>query len=227
MSTKDDRFAVTPAVSMSIPAGEDDVEDHRKGKKGKKKRKDGATGTKRGIETLFQTAYQNHMGLSTLADTKANIMISINGIIISIIMATVAPNVAGNAWLLLPAGAFLVTCVTALVFSVLAAMPRVSGAAPGPTKIDHKTKNLLFFGTFVGIPEEEFVEGVKDLMRRRGDLYSAMAQDLYALGAVLSRKYRLIRTAYTIFMVGLVVAVVLLVGVLVASAVAPPPPPSF
>jgi hypothetical protein len=168
------------------------------------------------------------MGLSALADTKANIMISINGIILSIIMATVASSVAGNAWLLLPAGAFLLTCVTALVFSVLAAMPRVRGAAaPDPSKLGHRAKNLLFFGTFVAIPEEEFVEGVRELMRRRGDLYSAMAQDLYSLGAVLSRKYRLIRIAYTIFMVGLVLAVILLVAVLLASAVAPPPPPSL
>jgi hypothetical protein len=155
-------------------------------------------------------------------------MISINGIILSIIMATVASSVAGNPWLLLPAGAFLVTCVTALVFSVLAAMPRVRGlAASGPSKSGRPAKNLLFFGTFVAIPEEEFVEGVRELMRRRGDLYSAMAQDLYSLGAVLSRKYRLIRIAYTIFMVGLVLAVILLVAVLGVSAIAPPPPPSL
>jgi hypothetical protein len=221
MGTKDDRIAPTPPPLVPVPAKDE-------GKKGKKKKKDAAAGTKRGIETLFQTAYQTHMGLSVLADTKANIMISINGIIISIITATVASSVAGNPWLLLPAATFLATCVTALVFSVLAAMPRVKGAAAvGPSKLDHKMKNLLFFGTFTAIPEEEFVEGIKDLMRRRGELYSAMAQDLYALGAVLSRKYRLIRTAYTVFMVGLVLAVALLVAVLIVSATAPPPSPSF
>jgi hypothetical protein len=244
MATKDDRLEATPShlgqtrlkneglgaarIEASMSADGYDDAPHRKGKKGKKKEKDGAAGTKRGIETLFQTAYQTHIGLSALADTKANIMISINGIIISIIMATVASSVAGNPWLLLPAAALLLTCATALVFSVLAAMPRVrASAAEGALKREHKMKNLLFFGTFTAIPEAEFVEGIKDLMRRRGELYSAMAGDLYSLGGVLSRKYRLIRIAYGVFMVGLVLAVVLLVAVLGVSATASPPPPSF
>ena len=38
-------------------------------------------------------------------------------------------------------------------------------------------------------------------------LYSSMVQDIYHLGTVLGRKYKLIRLAYTIFMVGIVVSV--------------------
>jgi hypothetical protein len=34
-----------------------------------------------------------------------------------------------------------------------------------------------------------------------------MVQDIYHLGTVLGRKYKLIRLAYTIFMVGIVVSV--------------------
>lgn len=191
-----------------------------------KQSKDGASGTKRGIETMFRTAYRTHLDLSGLADTKANIMISINGIIISIIAATAAGSMQGNPWLLLPASVFLLTCVTSLVFSVLAAMPRIGGkrSPPPSERTDPLTsQNLLFFGTFVNLPEDEFVEGIKDLMRQTGDLYAAMAKDLYSLGGVLARKYRLIRAAYAVFMSGLVVGVILLVTVLGIEAVQGPP----
>jgi len=56
-----------------------------------KKKKKGL-GSTRGVETLFRSAYRVQMELTSLADNKANMMISINGIIISIIIASVAPK---------------------------------------------------------------------------------------------------------------------------------------
>ena len=173
---------------------------------------------------MFRTAYRTHLELSTLADTKANIMISINGIIISIIVATVSSTVADNASLLLPAAVLLLTCVGSLVFAILAARPRISSKVVDPEELRSGKRNILFFGNFVHLPEDEFVEGIQDLMRRKDDLYDTMSRDLYSLGGVLARKYQLIRMAYNIFMVGLTVGVTLFVIVLVMGAVVPPPP---
>ena len=41
----------------------------------------------RGIETMFRTTSKNHMELSAIADNKANIMISINSIILSVLVS--------------------------------------------------------------------------------------------------------------------------------------------
>ena len=71
-----------------------------------------ALGTRRGIETMFRSAYRVQMDLTGLADNKANMMVSINGIIISIIIAAVAPKLDANPWLLLPSTVFLIgTCL--------------------------------------------------------------------------------------------------------------------
>ncbi len=83
-------------------------------------------GTARGIETMFRSAYRVQMDLTGLADNKANMMISINGIIISIIIASVAPKLDTNPWLLIPTTVFLLGNLVSIVYAIMAARPRVS-----------------------------------------------------------------------------------------------------
>ena len=100
-------------------------------------------GTKRGIETLFRSSYRVNMDLSSLADAKANIMISINGLIVSILIASIAPKVDANPWLYIPTSLFLVGCLASLVFAVLAARPRVQSTVLTPDDALRERKNLL------------------------------------------------------------------------------------
>jgi len=188
-------------------------------KKGKKNKDAG-----RGIETMFRTAYRTHVELSALADTKANIMIPINGIIITILFASASDTVGSAPALLLPAAVLVLTCLGSLLFAILAARPRISSENVDVRDVRSGKRNILFFGNFVNIPEEEFVERILDLMSRRDDLYSSLARDLYSLGGVLSRKYQLIRTSYTVFMVGLTIGVCLFVIVLATGGLTSPPP---
>lgn len=192
-------------LEPELPAGK---------KKKKKKEKGGPEGTARGIETMFRMVYQTHLELSTLADAKANIMISINGIIISVIIASIAPNMNRSPWLGLPIGVLLLACVASLVFSILAARPRVGSHVVPLEDLRSRRANILFFGNFVQMPEADFLDGIRGLMTRTDELYQTMARDIYSLGGVLSTKYRLLRVAYNIFMTGLVTGVVLLLAVL-------------
>ena len=189
----------TDRVAADIPA-------ETKSKK-KKKPKAGGIGTSRGIETMFRTSYRVHMDLSSLADTKANIMISINGIIISITLASVAPRIAGNPVLLWPTSILVFGCLLALVYAVLAARPRVSSTPLTLADLRENKANILFFGNFVNMSEDDFVEGMRDLMLDTDHLYINMVRDLYGLGQVLRRKFELLRASYNIFMVALVVGV--------------------
>ena len=74
-----------------------------------KKKKQKGKGSDRGVETMFRTSYRTHLALSSLADAKANIMISINGIIISILLATVYPSVTQSRWLIIPSTILLLS----------------------------------------------------------------------------------------------------------------------
>ena len=174
----------------------------------KKKKNKKGKGSERGVETMFRTSYRTHLALSSLADAKANIMISINGIIISILLATVYPSVTQSRWLLIPSTVLLLSCLTSLVYAVISARPRVTRRTVTLEDVRANRANILFFGTFVNMTEDDFITGMWELMGNRKRIYTNMMRDLFSLGAVLETKYRLLRVSYTVFMVGLAVGVV-------------------
>lgn len=164
-------------------------------------------GSSRGIETLFRSAYQVQMQLTSLADNKANMMISINGIIMSIIIASVAPKLDANPWLLLPTAVLLIGSMVSIIYSILAARPRINPDYKSLAELQHGKGNILFFGNFAHLSEDEFVRGMEELMAEKGDVYEAMIRNIHALGLVLEKKFTLLRMAYVAFMFALLAGV--------------------
>ena len=175
-------------------------------KVGKKTAKKGI-GTTRGIETMLRSAYRVQMDLTGLADNKANMMISINGIIISIIIASVAPKLDNNPWLLIPTAVFLIGNLISIVYAILAARPRVSSQPISLADLRHSEGNILFFGNFANMKEDEFLEGMVDLVEDKTVLYETMIRNIYGLGSVLKKKFALLQVAYTTFMAALILGV--------------------
>jgi hypothetical protein len=177
-----------------------------------------APGSARGIETMFRSAYRVQMDLTGLADNKANMMISINGIIMSIIIASVAPKLDANPWLLIPTTVLLVGNLVSMIFAILAARPRVAhdpahAGIPGPA-VPH-AGNILFFGTFANQSEDEFVQHMEEMMEQKNLVYETMIRNIHGLGAVLYRKFVLLQYAYSSFMVALILGVSSFIGVFV------------
>ena len=112
----------------------------------------------------------------------------------------------------------LLGCLVALVYAVLAARPRVSNKPLTLDDIIRNDANILFFGNFVNLSEDDFVDGMRDLMMTPDHLYINMVRDLYGLGQVLKKKFRLLRISYTVFMFALVAGVVLFLVVFAIDA---------
>ena len=170
------------------------------------------TGSARGIETMFRSAYRVQMDLTGLADNKANMMISINGIIISIIIAAVAPKLDSNPWLLLPAAVFLTGTLVSIVYAILAARPRVSSAPITLQDLAHSQGNILFFGDFANLAKSDFLDGMRELIGDQESVYDEMILNIYGLGSVLQKKFRLLQIAYTAFMFALILGVLSFIG---------------
>ncbi len=217
-------------LEEAIGRTEDPAGDARIGKKKKKKGKKAKEGTvsvsgsARGIETMFRTSYRTNMDLSSLADTKANIMISINGIIISIILASISPKIDANPWLILPTTVLLLSCLVSIVYAVLSARPRVHQHVITLEEVRNNTANILFFGNFVSLKEQEYIAGMKELLQHSDTLYEQMIKDIYSLGLVLIKKYELLRVSYTVFMFGLISGVLLFNLVYLWVVFVPPAP---
>lgn len=189
----------------------------KKKKKDKKKRETHAQ-PKRGIETMFRNTYRTHLNLSAIADNKANMMISLNAIIISVVITYLSAktSVTGTEFahhrsLLIPVGTLLLTTLGSIIFAIISAQPDVTSFTlkkKSNDKINTRKVNLLFFGNFTKIALEDFQTGMHEIMRDKKSLYNNMITDIYYLGDVLNRKYKILRISYTIFMVGLVLTVV-------------------
>lgn len=158
------------------------------------------------------------MDLSSLADNKSNIMISINGLIITIILGATSTKIDTHSWLLIPTLVLLIGCLVSMVYAVLAARPWVSSEVIMLEDVQQNNANILFFGNFARLTKGEFVEGIVGLMQNTDLLYYSMIIDLYGIGSVLQKKFRLLRVSYSIFMITLTAGVLLYIFVFLASS---------
>jgi len=169
-----------------------------------------------GIQSFFRSSYRSHIHLSMIADNKANIMISVNAILISLLisvltyqdLATLSPQI------LLPVVTFLVTGLTSLVFAILAVRPKVTQLNSAQTSKEEIKKNVIFFGNFVHLELDEYEEAMDAVFRDGELMYGNMTRDLYYLGKVLDKKYRYLTNSYNIFMVGFVATVLIFLAFL-------------
>ena len=166
---------------------------------------DSGTKLERGVETLFRTASHNHMQLSQMGDGKANILISINSIILSVMISFVITRLDVNRHLIIPTLMIISVCVTTIVLAVLSTRPKISHGIFTAQQIISREANLLFFGNFHNMPLAEYKSAVKEMMLDKEFLYESLIMDIYYVGKVLARKYRFTTWAYNVFMYGIVV----------------------
>lgn len=161
----------------------------------------------RGIQTMFNTTSENHITLSGMADNKANIMISINSIVLSVLVSVLFRKFEEYPHLIIPGIILSFVCLTTIVFSVLATLPTITSGTFSKEDIYKRRTNLLFFGNFHKMKLENYMWGMKELIKDADFLYGSMIKDIYYLGKVLGKKYRLLRISYTIFMFGFVISI--------------------
>lgn len=178
-------------------------------KKADKARREKLKETERGVETMFRVTLNNHTRLSQIADNKANIMLTVNALMISLMLGGPMTKVDKHPEYLMPLGLVLLTSAVCIVTATLATRPSVTHGRTSREEVKKRKANLLFFGNFHNMPLEEYQADMRELMQDRDYLYGTMTQDLHALGKVLHRKYRFLRITYTIFMLGIVSSVVM------------------
>lgn len=164
----------------------------------------------RGIETMFRVTLKNHITLSNIADTKANILLSVNAIIVSLVLANLIPKLdnPSNQYLIYPTIIFVTVTVASIILSVLATRPNVTSGKFTKEDVANKKVNLLFFGNFHKMSLKDFEWAMGEMMQDKNYLYSSMKKDLYFLGLVLDKKYKILRITYSVFMVGIIVSVI-------------------
>lgn len=150
---------------------------------------------------LVRTAMTNHMALSQMADQKANILLGANFLAFTLAVG----QFGGGRYSV----SLLVLAVTAF-FSALLAIVAVVPKTATRIDLDRSDANLLFFGTYTTLAQEEWVERIMVRAETDGRVLSTMLRDIYQNGSVLAaKKYRYLGYAFNVFRIGLIVAFLL------------------
>jgi predicted metal-dependent HD superfamily phosphohydrolase len=164
-------------------------------------------GTTKGMQTMLRLTSSNHIQLSEMADSKANILISVNAIIISVILGVLLRKLQTDPYLTIPTIFFLASSVITIVIAILATRPKLNTGTFEDVDVVNKKTNLLFFGNFHRMTYLQYETAMRTMMKDSDYLYSSIVQDIFHLGQVLGKKYKLLRLAYNIFMFGIIISV--------------------
>lgn len=162
----------------------------------------------RAIQSFYRTALRNHIKLSDIADTKANILLSVNAIIISVVLANLISKLDTNPYLTWPTVIFTLFSVISMVMSIIATRPNVTSGQFTKEDVENKEVNLTFFGNFHKMDLKQFEWAINEMINDKEYIYKSLTKDLYFLGIVLERKYRLLRITYTVFMIGIIISLI-------------------
>lgn len=144
---------------------------------------------------LLRTAQQVQYQLSQMADQKANMVLAATFVIFTVSISQIH-NMARPLPLFILGGA----AFAAAFLAILAVLPSVS-TPPRP----EGPANILFFGSFTQLPEQEFIDRLLGIIGEPKTVYEAFAHDIYQNGRVLAfKKYLYLGYAYRILLAGLV-----------------------
>ena len=152
-------------------------------------------------DNFLRTTQQHHVALSSMADTKANIIITCSSIVLTLTFGRISDPELRTSVLTL--GGFT---LVALLLAILAVLPKYR-----PLKLRDATLppnfNLLFFGHFSELPRERYLEEMSHTLMPDGSVYATWVADIYSLGTYLGHhKYRYLRLSYLFFLAGFVIA---------------------
>ncbi|WP_158798783.1 Pycsar system effector family protein [Pedobacter sp. L105] len=162
---------------------------------------------KTSIDMLLKITAGNDHRLSDMADNKAQILITVNSIILSAIISLVLGRLRDTQYLIIPSFILLATSLITLILAILSTRPKLPNGKFTARDLSSKRVNLLFFGNFYRMKIKDYSSGMTHILTDDSFLYESLIKDSYAQGVVLGRKYRLLRLAYNVFMFGLIIVI--------------------
>jgi predicted metal-dependent HD superfamily phosphohydrolase len=159
-------------------------------------------------QMIFKTSLRNHIDLSSLADSKASTMLSVNTLIITIALPIMIPRIQEFPLLGIPASILLITCVSSIFYATLVTRPIKMNGLTSIETLQNGNGDLFFFGNFFKMPFDQYKKGIEYTLENANYLDESIIRDLYFSGIALGKKYGQLRICYTIFISGVLLAAV-------------------
>ena len=158
---------------------------------------------------IIRTTQRNNIDLTAIADGKANVLLSLNALMLTFLIPTVGANLdmIVKEHLYVPLTILAFTCFLTVYMSTLVLRP--SNFEDFVEGLDPEMKfSPFFFGNFYKMEPNEFFDYLKESASRSDMVRAHLAQDLYFVGKRLGKKMAWIRQAFDIFLIGLFLTLV-------------------
>jgi len=153
------------------------------------------------IDQMIRQTRAHHVTLSSLADKKANMMLTIASLMIPLSTGFLYEDRSHLA-----AATLIGFCVLTILLAAYSAMPKIKPANESEKKPDlnENSFNLLFFGSFVHMEYQDFADEMARMMNDHNHVYEAQLREIYTMGQYLAKKkYKFLQLSYYSFIVGI------------------------
>lgn len=161
----------------------------------------------RGIETWFRLASKNMYTRLQIVDTKANILITANAIILSVVLGTLYVRLEDDPHLIFAIAGLVLTNLGSISYAILATIPRHWNSFADSQ--EGNVEDLLTFDDIHSKTLQEYQEAVTKVIEEKKTLYPSIITDVHRLAKILARKYKLITVSYLILLYGISISMVL------------------
>ncbi len=179
-------------------------EDEKQSPKKKKKEK-----LSKLAPTFFKNALRSNLDLTALADTKAGILISINGFILTV-SVTASGFAIHNAMMTYAFVAIILTSLGSIIFAVLAVKPRKKDKLVKKEHLDGYS-SLLYYQDMADVSPSEYSKEMNRALFSSEESTEEMITHLHILGVEIKKKYFWLTQAYTFFSLGLIISASLMI----------------
>lgn len=163
--------------------------------------------SEKSAQMMLKTTLRNNIDLTSIADGKANIMLSINAIILTVAIPLMSTYIPSYNYLIIPTAVLLLTSLVSITYATLATRPVKTKGSTDLSEIGTGKTNLFFFGNYHTMNIDDYKKGLKVVFANQEILDSSVMNDLYWLGVALGQKFNRLRICYAVFLIGMVLTV--------------------
>lgn len=156
------------------------------------------------VDQMLRQTRSHHVNLSSIADNKANMMLTIASILVPLSIRFLYDPRSQLA-----AMTMILFCVLTILFAAYAAMPKIKQKknANAPIDLNDPSFNILFFGSFIQMDYSDFTNAMEEVMMDHNNVYESQIREIYTMGQYLAqKKYRFVRLAYLSFIAGVILS---------------------
>ena len=156
------------------------------------------------LDQMIRQTRAHHVSLSTMADRKANMMLTIASLMIPLSTGFLYDERSHLA-----AVTLIGFCVLTILMAAFAAMPKIKTGKKLDARVDLKetSSNLLFFGTFTRMSYPDYKDAMESMMNDANAVYETQVREIYTMGQYLAqKKYRFVQFSYLSFISGVLIS---------------------